>query len=139
MPNTFGNDLLGKRILVVDDEVAMREVLCETLEALGAETMAAGGGLAAFEMIANSCPDAVVSDVTMPGGDGVELLRKIRKAFPAARPAVILISGYNEMTEAQALELGAQGLLAKPFALPDFRAMLVKYLGPQSDRSPSAR
>lgn len=120
--------LTGKKILVVDDELDLREIIGEDFELMGAEVVSAENGVAAFELVQKVHPDAIVSDIRMPGGDGVELLKKVRSSALPVQPKVFLITGFADVTAQQAKELGAQGMLAKPFNLRQLREMVLKAL-----------
>ena len=68
---------MSKRVLVVDDEIRYRELYTQVLAAAGFETEVAASAEEAFRIIQNNVPDLVVSDVRMPGLNGIELLRKV--------------------------------------------------------------
>ena len=101
-------------ILVVDDDAGMREVISDELQAQGYKVIEAANGLQAFELVRSQNIDLVVSDIRMPGGSGIELLENLR-ALQKAKPAVILISGFPDLSETEAKEKGAIALLDKPF------------------------
>ena len=105
-------------MLVVDDEPGLRDLACRTLEAEGYRTLEAGHGAEALEVM-ESAPDMVdlvVTDVVMPGMDGRELARELRRARPGLR--VLYVSGYPadspERTLATPAVLDAP-CLRKPF------------------------
>ncbi len=105
------------QILVVDDEIAVREVLIEFLSEHGYAAAGAGNGLEALQMIRTIRPQVVLLDIAMPGMNGIETLRKLRQEIPTA--AVIMISGHADHDLAlQALDLGAYDFIQKPL---DFR------------------
>lgn len=101
-------------ILVVDDEEDLRDVIIYDLERLGFSTRTAVNGAAAYEVMAHERIDLILSDVRMPGGDGVELLEKVRRLNPKL-PPLILVSGFADITPKEAREKGAAGMLEKPF------------------------
>jgi len=109
--------LSGKKILVVDDEEGIREIYREELEYHGAVVVEAAGGNQAYEVFMSDLYDAVVSDVRMPKGDGVELLERIKNSDRSA--PVILISGLSDLTREDTLEKGAVELLYKPCSADD--------------------
>lgn len=100
------------RVLVVDDEPDVRELLCEEIDLLGYSTISAASGRQALEKLASEAVDVVVSDVRMPDGDGLFLLKELRAKF---RIPVILISGFTDLTPASGFDLGAVAVLAKPY------------------------
>ena len=112
--------LSGKTILVVDDEPDLREIMTEEFECAGANVLTAENGTVAFEMIKTQNPDAVVSDVRMPGGDGFELLANAKK-LASERPVILLITGFSDYSIQQAYDAGAAGIFSKPC---DFDALI---------------
>ncbi|MBI5367841.1 MAG: response regulator [Planctomycetes bacterium] len=107
-------------ILVADDESPIREMLREALELDGHRVVEAEDGQAALAHALREPVALVVSDISMPGLSGLELLIGLRAA--ACRVPVILMTAYTgHHTEAKALRYGAYGFVAKPFDL----AMLV--------------
>lgn len=120
--------LAGFKILIVDDEEDLREILCEDFSLLGATVFTAPNGRDAYEIAVREMPDVVLSDVRMPGGDGVELLKKIRETNRAAPPHIFLLTGFADIDPAQAAALGGQGLVSKPFNLKALREKVVTTL-----------
>lgn len=102
------------RVLVVDDEEMLREAFAFDLKRRKYQVFTAGGGEDAWAMLQKSPVDIVVSDVRMPKGDGVSLLRKIKDLNPY-RPIVILVTGYADISLEQAYDLGAEAVFPKPF------------------------
>lgn len=120
--------LSGKKILVVDDELDLREIISEDLELLGAEVFNAENGRSAFELAKLVHPHLIVSDVRMSGGDGIELLNRIKELPQNPSPYVFLITGFADMSLEVALSLGAQGMLSKPFNLKQLRELVSETL-----------
>lgn len=103
-------------ILIVDDEVTMREVLFRNLKAGGYVTRAAGSVTEAMAVLDREPADLVLSDVMMPGGTGLELLEQIKTRHPDT--AVIMVTALADIQAAiDALKLGASDYLLKPFSL----------------------
>lgn len=123
----MANELEGKTVLVVDDEPDIREILAEDIEMLGARVHQAANGRIAFDVCMQQKPDAIVSDVRMPGGDGIELLKRLREAM-LPMPKIIYITGFADITPEEANSLGVQGMLYKPFSLKELRALLIEKL-----------
>lgn len=121
----------GKTILVVDDEADLRAILCEDLETAGAAVAQATNGRKAYELFLEHGYDAIVSDVRMPDGDGIELMHKLR-ADPRKMPCLIFITGFADITADEAGELGVHGMLYKPFSLKELRLILLEKLKPQA-------
>lgn len=122
--------LSGARILVVDDEPELREIVMELFNLRGALTTGAENGRLAFELLKSGVFDVVFSDVRMPGGDGAELLASIQKNLNYS-PKVFLCTGYADLTVDEAKQLGALEVFSKPFEmkkiLPLVEASLVPH------------
>jgi DNA-binding response OmpR family regulator len=104
------------RILVVDDDPAMRDLLAEQLVEWRCRPFKAGSTGEALRLMARRPIDLVLSDLRLPREDGFALLRQVRKRWPAT--SVILMSGFpTEETGKQAVEAGAAAFLSKPFSL----------------------
>jgi two-component system, OmpR family, response regulator MprA len=110
------------RILVVDDERAVRESLRRALELEGYETELAGDGRDALERLqAGAEPDAVILDVLMPGLDGLEVCRRLRGT--GSRLPVLMLTARDEVENRVAgLDAGADDYVTKPFALEELLA-----------------
>jgi len=112
-------------ILVVDDEPNYQIVLAELLKDEGYEVFTADSGLAGLPIVMNTDLDLVLSDMKMPGMDGIEFLAKI-KEYNRELP-VILITAYAEVEKAvEAMRLGAFTYLAKPFSNQQLLASVTK-------------
>jgi EAL domain-containing protein (putative c-di-GMP-specific phosphodiesterase class I)/ActR/RegA family two-component response regulator len=112
------NEPLQGRVLLVDDDPAIRRAFTRILESAGLRVETAENGVSAVAKLSNSY-DLVVSDIAMPGLDGVALLKRIRQ-FDLDVP-VLLMTGQPQVESAmQAVELGAFKYLAKPVTLSSF-------------------
>ena len=105
---------MKKKLLVVDDEPDLREVLCTELTSEGYEVFEAESGNKAFDFLQKTKCDLVLSDIRMPDGSGIDLIHKI-KSQGQETPIVVFISGYSEMKPEDIYHLGAEGILAKPW------------------------
>ncbi len=112
------------RILVVDDERAVRESLRRALALEGYEIELAEDGRQALERLeADAQPDAVILDVLMPGPDGLEVCRRLRKT--GSRVPVLMLTAQDEVENRVAgLDAGADDYVTKPFALEELLARL---------------
>ena len=105
------------RVLVVDDEASIREVLTEhlTTREKPYEVMAAADGFEAGRLVATFRPDVVLLDLRMPGMDGFQVCRTIKADPETSNTVVIAMTGYyTPETEARILECGAMRCIAKP-------------------------
>jgi CheY-like chemotaxis protein len=104
------------RILVVDDEPVVAEVLADAIRAAGDEALVALDGAEALGVLSATPVDAVFMDLVMPGLSGLAVLAQIRKRHPLL--PVVIISGHGiDETSAKAKELGAVAVLEKPTTL----------------------
>jgi two-component system, NtrC family, response regulator PilR len=111
------------RILVVDDELSMREFLTILLEREGYITASAGSAEIALDLMASSAFDVVVSDVNMPGLNGMELLEQIKRDSPDT--AVLLVTAFSTTEQAvEAMKLGAYDYIAKPFKVEEIKVLV---------------
>src|SRR3569833_645844 len=109
------------RVLVVDDEPAIRRALRPPLTELGFEMTEAPRGEMALELLRSEPFDAVLLDVNMPGIGGIETLRRIRAMAPRL-PVVMLTVRDREEEKVNALELGADDYVTKPFGVRELVA-----------------
>ena len=109
------------RILVVEDEKSMRDLLALTLRKEGYAVETVESGVRAKEVLAgNAQYDLIVTDISMPGMTGLELLRHVREAAPDT--AVILMTAFgSKQTAIDALNQGASYYVEKPFDLDELR------------------
>ncbi|MEZ4873184.1 MAG: response regulator [Bdellovibrionales bacterium] len=119
---------VGKKVLVVDDEKDLCEIVSFELEDIGFSVKTAHNGSDAFTMVKDQGDfDLVISDVRMTGGDGIELLENIKK-YDAKKPPVILMTGFADVTEDEVLEKGAIAIIAKPISFSELRSSIDKAL-----------
>jgi two-component system, OmpR family, KDP operon response regulator KdpE len=126
----------GERVLVVDDEPQIRRALRIALAGHGYEVDTAADGDQALVALASRIPDAVVLDLVMPRTDGFEVLRQTRAWSPV--PIIVLSARGQEADKVQALDLGADDYLTKPFGMEELlarlRAVLRRVGAPASPR-----
>jgi two-component system nitrogen regulation response regulator GlnG len=128
------------RILVADDDAALRTVLTHALEGAGYQVECAESAEALYQLQSREQGDLVITDVMMPGQSGMELLPRLRRHWPEL--PVIVISAQNMLTTAIAAdEKGAVGFLPKPFDVDDLlqavdRALTAKPKKQKSVKSP---
>ncbi len=95
----------------------IREMVRDFFELDSFEVSEASNGRSAFELIQQQHFDWIISDVRMPGGDGIELAQKIQQ-LSGSRPKIIFITGFSDISPAEARQLGVFKVVAKPF-LPE--------------------
>lgn len=111
------------RILVVDDERSMREMLCILLEREGYDAVEAKNAEDALNLFEASVYDLVISDIQMPGMNGIELLARIKKLSPEV--PVLMITAFSTAEQAvDAIKLGAFHYFTKPFNNDEIRALV---------------
>jgi CheY-like chemotaxis protein len=119
MMNPMALPLHGKKILVVDDEELLRDLLRSVFSGEGAEVTVAESGVKALALYVQQKFDAVITDVRMPGGDGLTLIEKIRQQPGSKLPLMFLCSGFNDLAADTASRLGIARVFEKPFNLRD--------------------
>jgi DNA-binding NtrC family response regulator len=116
-----------KRVLVVDDEEAIRELLTDYLNKFGYEVVCAADGQEAMQKYMKGHFDIVLSDFVMSPMDGLELLGEIRKMDPDA--TFIMITGYPSIDSAmEAMKRGARDYITKPFNIDEIRLKMERVL-----------
>ncbi len=110
----------AKRILIVDDEPQIRRFLQLGLEASGYETLQAGDGAEALRLCAAMAPDLAVLDLGLPDMDGKQVLARLRQW--SALPVIVLSARDDEREKIEALDLGANDYVAKPFGIGELLA-----------------
>ena len=111
------------KILLTDDDETIRKTVGQYLAARGHSLKIASDGAQALTLVEESTPDLVISDIQMPGMDGIDLLKAIRERFPDL--PVILMTGYATAdTAIEALRNKAHDYLKKPIQLDEIQACL---------------
>ena len=125
------------RILIVDDEPQLTRVLRTGLKSRGYDVRAAADGLAGFETFNDWHPDLVITDLAMPNVDGLELCRRLRAVSQV--PIIVLSAKGEEKTKVEALDLGADDFVTKPFGIDELlarvRASLRRAKAPQMNEA----
>jgi two-component system, OmpR family, response regulator MprA len=123
------------RILVVDDDRAVREALRRALTLGGYEVQAAEHGEQALELIAQAVPDAVVLDLGLPGIDGLEVCRRIRRL--GNRVPILVVTARDAVSDRiDGLDVGADDYMIKPFDIGELKARvraLLRRSAPEGD------
>lgn len=122
-----------RKILIIDDDDQMRDLLCRAMEYAGFDVVAAANGREGQRFFEEDFFDLVITDLIMPEQEGMETITFLRRTYPEVK--IIAISGGGrigpETYLPAALELGANRAFAKPFALNDLRIAVNELLGIQ--------
>ena len=117
------------RILIVEDEPTVAQMLADVLEADGHEVEVAANGILALEKIEARPYDLIISDLRMPGLDGVGLYREIKRRQPTLLSRFVFVSGTADDPEYRRfLAESAVPILAKPFVLADLHQLIRRVL-----------
>lgn len=116
------------RVLVVDDEASIRELLSKTLALAEYEVDTAPDGRAAIERLRLGHYDLLIADLKMPGLDGLSLIREAKR-LKADLPVIIITGFSTESSAIEAVNLGVAGYLTKPFRVPQVLAAAARALG----------
>lgn len=115
------------KILIVDDQFGIRILLNEVFQKEGYKTFQAANGNQALEIVTRESPDLVLLDMKIPGMDGIEILKRMKKLNQDIR--VIIMTAYGELDMIQeAKDLGALTHFAKQFDIDDLREAVKKYI-----------
>src|SRR5262245_19155294 len=125
------------KVLVVDDEPIVRDVVVRYLESAGFDTLEAGDGDTARELIERDSPELVVLDLMLPGTDGLALCRWIRGR--GNLPVIMLTARGEETDRIIGLELGADDYVTKPFSPRELAARVRTVLRRSTPAEPAAR
>jgi DNA-binding NtrC family response regulator len=116
------------RILVADDEEAVRELLARTLALGEYDVRTVAGGQSAIDLLRTERFQLLITDLRMPGIDGLAVIREARRLY-ANLPVVIITGFSSEASAIEAINLGVSGYLTKPFRVAKVLAVAAKVLG----------
>jgi len=125
------------KILVVDDELKIMKMVSDYLEAVGFEVESASDGISALKKFDRENPDLIVLDYMLPGIDGMDIIRRIRKTSQV--PVIMLTARAEETDKLMGLELGADDYIVKPFSLKELAARIRTVLRRSGGGSTGAR
>ena len=118
-----------KRILLVEDDAALRGNLTDYLEEVGYFVLEASSGLEGLEIFDRQSPDLIISDVKMPEMDGLEFCRRLRSSRQGQLVPFIFLSGQNELEDRlQGHKMGADDYIIKPFQCQELVAKIENLL-----------
>jgi DNA-binding NtrC family response regulator len=122
-----GKNNMPLKILVVDDERHVRDLCIELLQRKRYDAEGAASGYEALGKLEEKVYDMVLLDITMPGMDGIEVLRRAKEIAPDI--LVLVLTGHGTIDTAnKAMELGAAGFIRKPIAIEDLAERIDKAL-----------
>ena len=116
------------RVLVVDDEASIRDLLAKTLALAEYDVDVAPDGRSALERMRLYPYDLLIADLKMPGMDGLTVIREAKR-YKADLPVIIITGFSTESSAIEAVNLGVAGYLTKPFRVPQVLAAAAKALG----------
>jgi len=119
------------RILVVDDDLTLLDLLVDTLEAIGYQAVGVPGGFEALDKLKTESFDLIISDIKMPEMDGIELLKRIRSKYPQT-PVLFITGVASDEIVGRALP---DGFLAKPFRIEHIEEMIKRTLSYKDENS----
>jgi two-component system chemotaxis response regulator CheY len=124
----LGGGMERPRILIVDDEQTVRDLVAKTLTTADYDVDTAPDGPSALDRLRTTEYDLLITDLKMPGMDGLSVIREVRRL--TAELPIIIITGYStEASAIEAINLGVSGYLTKPFRLPRVLAVTARALG----------
>lgn len=139
-PSPFSNikgnrpDLSGLRVLVVDDEPDARDMMRRLLSTYRADSIEAANAETALKLASEAKPDLILSDIGMPGTDGYQLIREVRRRGVGV-PAVALTAFARSEDRIRSIQAGFQAHLTKPIEPAELLAMIASLTGRQSDEA----
>ena len=138
-PEQLYNQIMAKKILVIDDEPQIVEICSDYIKAAGYEVISAANGIEGLLKARQEKPDLIVLDIMMPEMDGFEFCRTIRRENDV--PIIMLTARVEETDKLIGLELGADDYITKPFSprelVARIRVVLKRIVNePGSDRYP---
>ena len=111
---------IREKILVIEDEKSISHFISTVLNNNGYEAMQARSGSEALSMISSHCPDLIILDLGLPDMDGMDILRQLRTW--SSLPVVVVSARSHERDKVQALDMGADDYLTKPFGTDELLA-----------------
>jgi DNA-binding response OmpR family regulator len=130
--------VVGRKILIVDDEAILAETLAYNLEQAGYEVTTAADGASALEIVQREALDLIILDLMLPEMDGLEVCRQVRsKKTTASLPIIMLTAKNEEIDKVVGLEVGADDYMTKPFGRRELLARVRALLRRSEYTAPS--
>lgn len=108
------------RILVIEDNADSRDILAKLLRMSGYEVQSASDGESGYTAALRLVPDLIITDINMPGIDGIELLKRVRLERTLVNTAVLVVTAFGGEAAREAVDAGADAAAAKPFEFEGF-------------------
>lgn len=118
----------AKKILVVEDDEVARELMCRALARRGYMVASAEDGVRGYEEAVNTQPDLIITDIHMPGADGVHLVRRVRDTTALAQIPILVTTGFGTGNATFSLAQGATAYEPKPLDPQSFLATVERLL-----------
>ncbi|MGD1042348.1 MAG: response regulator [Sedimentisphaerales bacterium] len=118
-----------KKILIVDDNAELVRIMCAHLEGHGYSVASASDVDEAIKAVQKEKPDLVILDVAMPGGDGLDVLRRLNVSNPRNMIPVIVVTGMEPGTKAEAFATGAVDFYLKPVNMDTLLECIREHIG----------
>ncbi|MBC7911060.1 MAG: response regulator [Pyrinomonadaceae bacterium] len=118
----------AKKILVVEDDEVARELMRRALERRGYHAITAEDGIRGYELAVQMLPDLIITDINMPGADGVHLVRRVRDTEAIADVPIVVTTGYGTGNAAFSLSQGATAYEPKPLDPQSFLSTVERLL-----------
>lgn len=129
---------MSRKILVVEDDAAIRRGIVDALEFAGYEVIQAPDGNEGFRAATHAGYDLLMLDLVLPGRQGMEILAEVRLTRPAV-PVIILTAKGDEPDRVKGLQLGADDYVVKPFSIKELLARIEAVLRRSAERGPDLR
>lgn len=117
-----------KKVLIIDDEIKLREAIVELFSFIGYQIVEAQDGLDGLDKVKSHTPDLIICDVMMPKLDGYGFLKQHMISEQANIPVVLLTAKTEEVDEKIGLNLGAKDYIKKPFSFQDLKRIVEKHI-----------
>ena len=117
-----------KKIVIIDDEIKLREAIVELFSFIGYQIIEANDGLDGFNQVQLHRPDLIICDVMMPKLDGYGFLKQHLASKQASIPVVLLTAKTEEVDEVIGKDLGAVDYIKKPFSFQELKRIVEKHI-----------
>jgi DNA-binding response OmpR family regulator len=117
-----------KKVLIIDDEIKLREAIVELFSFIGYQIVEAQDGIDGLDKVQLYTPDLIICDVMMPKLDGYGFLKKHLASEQASIPVVLLTAKTEEVDEIIGKKLGAKDYIKKPFSFQELKRIVEKHI-----------